>query len=407
MRKARVLLLLLLPVLVGAVGFYGLRSGWFSAYRDTGGKSIAEAPNADKTPANQKGAEGRPTFDIVRAEPDGSIIMAGQSKPGWTVIVESDEKEIGRATADENGEWIIQPDQKLPKGEYSLELSAKSPEGEKTLFSKQRLALSLSDPKTDQPLVALTEEGKATRVLQMSPPRTEIDAASAASPSQLGGSRTSQNAELQTAILTPPRPNSDVVAESAGQIGFASVDYEEAGEKSMLHLNGHANPDARVALYVDNEPAGIATADATGSWSFSGNKQLEGGRHALRADLLEGQGDKVIARAEVDFERRPPTVTAFLDDGSKTGGFYEKASPDSAEQTSRAVLAGSNPAEADQPQTDLQHSGVIIVKQGDTLWHIARKHYGDGMKYTQIFKNNKGQIRDPDWIYPNQRFKLP
>ena len=33
--------------------------------------------------------------------------------------------------------------------------------------------------------------------------------------------------------------------------------------------------------------------------------------------------------------------------------------------------------------------------------------YGDGTKYTQIFRNNRAQIRDPNWIYPEQRLQLP
>ncbi len=105
--------------------------------------------------------------------------MAGQSTPGWTVIVESNGKEVGRAKADENGEWIIQPDEKISKGEHSLELSARAPEGDKTVFSAQRLALSLADPQSGQPLVALTEEGKATRVLQMPPPPAPSEVAAA------------------------------------------------------------------------------------------------------------------------------------------------------------------------------------------------------------------------------------
>ena len=455
MRKALGVLLILLLLLIGGVSFYMLRSGWFgtvspandtvateSSAPGTGTEAVqsgadpapdartakAEADNAADTAATQldaDSAKNRPTFDIVRAEADGSIIMAGRSKPGWTVIVESSGKEIGRATADENGEWIIQPDRKLPLGESSLQLSAKSPEGEKALFSKQRLALSLGDPISNQPLVALTEEGKATRVLQMPAPQTAAATASASAPETgpaeqdvaatgLAGSPPSQGSVssngsgLETATLTEPAQDAQTTARSqetvepANQIGFASVDYEEVGEKSMLHLNGHAAPDARVALYVNNEFAGIATADATGRWSYSSNKQLAGGRHELRADLLAGKEKDVVARAAVNFERTPPTQTALTDDGSKTAALDDSGSAAPSAETGQTGLAGAETASPDQADNN-----VIIVKKGDTLWHIARQYYGDGTKYTQIFKNNQGQIRNPDWIYPDQRFKVP
>jgi nucleoid-associated protein YgaU len=405
MRKVRILLLLIVLALAGGLSFYGLRSGWFAAHRGLDRQPTAQAPSIG-TPVDQKTGEDRPTFDIVRAEPDGSIIMAGQSKPGWTVIVETEEKEIGRATADENGEWVIEPKENLPKGEYSLELSAKSPEGETTLFSRQRLALSLSDPKEGQPLIALTEEGKATRVLQMPPSKRETSVASAAESTELA-SLEAQHAAGETAGAKSPAANLESADQAENQISFASVDYEEAGEKSMLHLNGQASPDARVAVYVNNELAGTATSDATGSWSFSGNRQLDGGKHTLRADLIGKQGESVVARAEVNFERQPPVVTALADDGSKTDNLYgDKAVSDEEDQKADTKLAGIATA-GEQSDPEQEDSGVVVVKRGDTLWHIARKHYGDGTKYTQIFRNNKGQIRNPNWIYPNQRFKLP
>ena len=393
MRRARILLVLLLFV-VGALGFFGLRSGWFETERSGPDRTVAEAPSGDaKTEtAKQENVLSRPTFDIVRAEPDGSIIMAGQSKPGSTVIVESNGKEVGRATADENGEWIIQPDAKLAKGEHSLELSAKSPKEDRTVFSRQRLALSLADAKAGQPLVALTEEGKATRVLQMPPQRAENATASASDPSA---------AQADMAAL---KPDAYAAAETANSVGFAAVDYEDAGEKSMIFMNGHAKPDTRVAVYVDNKLAGTATAAATGSWSFSGNRRLEGGRYVIRADLLAAEGDSVIARAEVNFERTPSAI-ALLEDDAKIKGLAGEDPVNLASRSDLAVSAASAaPVEAGQSE---EQPRVIVIRRGDTLWQIAQRHYGDGAKYTQIFQNNRDQIRNPNWIYPDQRFKVP
>jgi nucleoid-associated protein YgaU len=50
---------------------------------------------------------------------------------------------------------------------------------------------------------------------------------------------------------------------------------------------------------------------------------------------------------------------------------------------------------------------VVIVKQGDNLWNIARAAYGEGFRYTTIYRANRKQIRDPDWIYPGQVFRVP
>lgn len=47
------------------------------------------------------------------------------------------------------------------------------------------------------------------------------------------------------------------------------------------------------------------------------------------------------------------------------------------------------------------------IKQGDTLWAIAKNHYGDGNKYHQIFEANREVIKDADLIYPGQKIRIP
>ncbi len=48
-----------------------------------------------------------------------------------------------------------------------------------------------------------------------------------------------------------------------------------------------------------------------------------------------------------------------------------------------------------------------MVRPGNNLWRIARDTYGDGTRYTVIYGANRGQIGDPDLIYPGQIFTLP
>ena len=51
--------------------------------------------------------------------------------------------------------------------------------------------------------------------------------------------------------------------------------------------------------------------------------------------------------------------------------------------------------------------GTYIVKSGDTLWAISRRHYNKGSKYETIMFANERKIDDPDLIFPCQRFYLP
>ncbi|MEO8773191.1 MAG: peptidoglycan-binding protein LysM [Gelidibacter sp.] len=47
------------------------------------------------------------------------------------------------------------------------------------------------------------------------------------------------------------------------------------------------------------------------------------------------------------------------------------------------------------------------VVKGETLGKIAKKYYGNAMKYPLIFDANKPMLTDPDKIYPGQVLRIP
>ena len=47
------------------------------------------------------------------------------------------------------------------------------------------------------------------------------------------------------------------------------------------------------------------------------------------------------------------------------------------------------------------------MQPGNSLWRIARRSYGAGLRYTVIYEANRAQIGDPDLIYPGQVFVIP
>ncbi|MEL6859868.1 MAG: peptidoglycan-binding protein LysM [Pseudomonadota bacterium] len=47
------------------------------------------------------------------------------------------------------------------------------------------------------------------------------------------------------------------------------------------------------------------------------------------------------------------------------------------------------------------------VKSGDTLSKIAKKYYGDAMRYPDIFDANTPMLKHPDKIYPGQVLRIP
>jgi nucleoid-associated protein YgaU len=56
----------------------------------------------------------------------------------------------------------------------------------------------------------------------------------------------------------------------------------------------------------------------------------------------------------------------------------------------------------------LEHAaGAVIIRRKDTLWHISRRVYGHGARYSTIYLANQDQISDPDRIWPGQVFRVP
>lgn len=81
-----------------------------------------------------------------------------------------------------------------------------------------------------------------------------------------------------------------------------------------------------------------------------------------------------------------------------------------AERPAAAKPAAAKPAVAKPPgetSGENKYTQWYEVKSGDTLWKIAKEHYGDGSLYTEIFKANQDVLTDPDKIQVGQKLRMP
>jgi hypothetical protein len=58
-------------------------------------------------------------------------------------------------------------------------------------------------------------------------------------------------------------------------------------------------------------------------------------------------------------------------------------------------------------KTKTPKATTYTVKKGDCLWNISKKFLGNGARWKEIYNLNKSLIKNPNLIYPGQKFKIP
>ena len=101
---------------------------------------------------------------------------------------------------------------------------------------------------------------------------------------------------------------------------------------------------------------------------------------------------------KADFSNVQGHVDTVPDTSGGSGGTGGKADFSNVVGKVDGVTDGGGAGAGEQTYT---------VQKGDTLSHIAQKHYGKASKWHAIFDANRDQIDDPDKIFPGQVLKLP
>ena len=448
----------------------------------------AQAPKAPKADAAEKVVEEKlakplvPTFDIVRVEKDGNMLVAGQAEPNSDITLMNGDQPIGTAKADDAGAFVILPDAPLQGADNQISIRSKLKDGN-AILSEQQVAVVV--PEQGEALVALVEPGKPVDIIQKpepvvvaNVPDPEPEPVAVANVPNLEPEPVPQVAEepkQDTAPVTviekaKPEPEETVVAkikevteeikpepvepeptpevvqepiekareESKKRVARLLLDAQKEQsapsveevvieapklpeetspetpvattpaveepvvekvaavaeeikpepepesaqvdepqktisveavevENDTLFVAGTASPNETVRVYVDGKLVGDIKTGEGGQWLLEETKPLGPGEYNIRVDLLKKGSGEVIARAAVPF---------------------------AVEDLTSAELAEAK-------------VGNVIIRKNDNLWTIAQRLYGDGRRYTSIYQQNKGQIKNPQLIFPGQIFIVP
>jgi LysM domain len=224
----------------------------------------AAPPGAQPAPAE---TSNTPSFDVVRIAPDGSAVIAGRAAPGAEVTVLDGEREIGRVTADRNGEWVLTPKDTLSPGPHQLSLAARTPGDDKVSRSEGVVAMMV--PERAQP--------------QQGP----------------------------VAVLLPPEGPARALQLPQDRRKFALdiIQYDGAGKVQLL---GRATPGTAIDIYLDDHAAGHGRSDESGTWSATLSESVAVGRYRLRLEAHAPNGE--TSRLALTFNRIAPPEGAVAFD---------------------------------------------------------------------------------------------
>ncbi|MCH7795075.1 MAG: LysM peptidoglycan-binding domain-containing protein [Proteobacteria bacterium] len=427
---------------------------------------VAAKPKAAEAPRKEEPAAPAavpepvpPSFDVVRVERSGEAVIAGRAAPGSVITLFAGTRFLGQVTADLRGQWVLVLDTPLSPGSHELSLESHGAEG-RVLLSKNVVVVSVPRPRVAaaepaqgqaQTAQAPKPEASAPTVVARQPApseaaaseaRTETAQQTVASTTPAPGEQSAASQETtvtqqpaatqatappqqpavsQTAASAAPAASSAPVAEveppesveqvaraepaqpavqavstwqatleterplavlmprsgqgpsrilqqpeflseglGEGTLVLETVDYDARGKTAV---GGRAEAGRRLIIYLDDKPVAHATAGADGRWTATLARSVSQGLHRLRVDQLGADG-QVTARVETPF--------------------------------ARAALVATLPEET-----------AVIVQPGNSLWRIARRVYGEGIRYSVIYRANQERIGDPDLIYPGQIFIVP
>ncbi len=367
-RRWPILILVLAPVLLWAFLNYG-QKGRMEAPRliSEGTLNSAEpSPQAigdaseDNSKVTQTDEIIPPSFDVVRVEPDGTAVIAGQANPGGRISVQVDGIDLHGATAQvgPDGRFVMITDVPQKATVQKLDLVFQPEDGATIVRSSERIFIDATQVTTQVASISADQSGESNTPAGVAPTDQSMSSETPRAPTLLladdDGVRVVSTAQEPAAVKV---------------VALDTISYTNSGDVS---IGGRANVDGRVRVYLDNSPITVTDVADSGYWSID-LPDVDAGVYTLRVDEVAPNGE-VSSRIETPFKREE-------------------------RETLQALL--------DQSESGLASYTVKTVQPGATLWAIAEERYGDGMAFVKVFEANKDRIKDPDLIYPGQVFDTP
>ncbi|HAS1797064.1 Ig-like domain-containing protein, partial [Enterobacter cloacae] len=175
---------------------------------------------------------------------DSTPTLTGKGKPGDTIHIYDNDKEIGSVIVDDEGEWSYTPDKPLGEGEHELTVVEKDPDGN-------------ASPPSD-PIVIVVD------------------------------------------TVAPKAPTIEHIMDKVGKT-TGEIHDDAYTDDPQPEMSGTGEAGATIAIYDNGKKIGETTVNDDGRWYFKPSENLTDGSHSITVSQTDKAGNVSEPSDERDF----------------------------------------------------------------------------------------------------------
>ncbi|MCY6381429.1 LysM peptidoglycan-binding domain-containing protein [Hoeflea prorocentri] len=251
------------------------------------------APEVDEASDSAK-AEQAPTFDVVRVEPDGSTLVAGQAVPGTKVQIVNNGQVIAEADAGASGDFVAVVEDALKPGDHEIVLRSLGSD-ETAAQSEEVATISVPEDEPTELLVMVTKPGEASRILTKPEGQPEAKA----------------EAEVAAAQPAETAVQEDANSEPAADAAMTKPAQEEGQETASASTGSNEqSADETATQAAASEPAASSEGTAEGSKVASAEADTGKEEAVDQAAAPASDGEEKVAMASAEPDQKSEAVVA-------------------------------------------------------------------------------------------------
>ncbi|MGK7077562.1 Ig-like domain-containing protein [Enterobacter cloacae] len=377
---------------------------------------------------------------------DSTPTLTGKGKPGDTIHIYDNDKEIGSVIVDDEGEWSYTPDKPLGEGEHELTVVEKDPDGNAsppsdpivivvdTVAPKAPTIEHImdkvgkttgeihDDAYTDDPQPEMSGTGEAGATIAIydngkkigettvnddgrwyfKPSENLTDGSHSITVSQTdkAGNVSEPSDERDFIVLTEPPGKAETpeVIDNTGPV-TGPLKPGDVTDDSQPSFSGEGTPGNTIIIKDNDKEIGSVIVDDEGKWSFTPKDELAEGEHnvvVVEEDPLGNEGDPSDP-IQIIVDTTPPAKPDMADALDNTGPITGQLKGGDVTDETRPVFSGKGePGDTVTIYDGDEVLGTTVIDDKGNWTLKPEKPLGEGDHSITVTQTDKaGNTSDP------------